>query len=158
MATLLNTVLWLASVACLWGYFYRVVLRRPFAMVAKHLGVVLGLHMLLSLLAIGLSSLDLTTLPRPQHPPLWLKSVLTVFVKLYLTVLLVFLLNFMTAFAKQMMAKIILFHQTHNAHNLHKQPLRGLIQHQAHIVAFYQGLFMLGGAMMLWAAWFKTVI
>ncbi len=158
MATLLNTVLWLASVACLWGYFYRVVLRRPFAMVAKHLGVVLGLHMLLSLLAIGLSSLDLTTLPRPQHPPLWLKSVFTVFVKLYLAVLLVFLLNFMTAFAKQMMAKIILFHQTHNAHNLHKQPLRGLIQHQAHIVAFYQGLFMLGGAMMLWAAWFKTVI
>ena len=111
MATLLNTVLWLASVACLWGYFYRVVLRRPLATVAKHLGVVLGLHMLLSLLAIGLSSLDLTALPRPQHPPVWLKPVFTVFVKLYLTVLLVFLLNFMAAIAKQMVAKIILFHQ-----------------------------------------------
>ena len=158
MATLLNTVLWLASVACLWGYFYRVVLRRPLATVAKHLGVVLGLHMLLSLLAIGLSSLDLTALPRPQHPPLWLKSVFTVFVKLYLTVLLVFLLNFMAAFAKQMVAKIILFHQTHNAHNLHKQPLRGLMQYQTRTVALYQGLFMLGEAMMLWAAWFKTVI
>ena len=158
MATLLNTVLWLASVACLWGYFYRVVLRRPLATVGKHLGVVLGLHMFLSLLAIALSSMDLTALPRPQYPPLWLKPVFTVFVKLYLTVLLVFLLNFMAAFAKHMVAKIILFQQTHNAHNLHKQPLRGLIRHQARIVAVYQGLFMLGGAMMLWAAWFKTEI
>ena len=158
MTILLNTVLWLAAVACLWGYFYRVVLRRPFAMVAKHLGMVLGLHMFLSLLAIALSSMDLTALPRPQQPPLWLKPVFTVFVKLYLTVLLVFLLNFMAAFAKHMVAKIILFHQTHNAHNLHKQPLRGLMQYQTRTVALYQGLFMLGGAMMLWAAWFKSVI
>ena len=78
--------------------------------------------------------------------------------KRLLMILLVFLLNFMAAFAKHMVAKIIQFHQTHNAHNLHKQPLRGLIRHQARIVAVYQGLFMLGGAMMLWAAWFKTEI
>ena len=100
METVLNTTLWLASVAALWTYCYRVVLRQPFATVAKHFGMVLILHLLLGVLATGLSLLDWSNMVRPQQPPLWLKSAFTLFLKGYITLLTVFTLNFAAAFAK----------------------------------------------------------
>ncbi|UOO87797.1 hypothetical protein LVJ82_09850 [Vitreoscilla massiliensis] len=156
METALNTVLWLVSVAAMWVYCYRVVLRQPFVTVAKHFGMVLILHLLLGVLATGLSLLDWSNLVRPQTPPLWLQAAFTLFIKGYITLLVVFTLNFAAAFATQMVNKIVAFHQTHNAANLHRQPLRALIQYQHRIIVVYQALFMLGGVGMLWAVWFKT--
>ena len=158
MANVLNTVLWLASVAAMWAYCYRVVWRQPFVTVAKHFGMVLILHVLLGVLATGLSLLDWSNMARPQQPPLWLESAFTLFIKGYLTLLVVFTLNFAAAFAKQMVSKIIAFHQHHNAHHLHRQPLRALIVHQHRVIAVYQALFMLGGVGILWAVWFKTAL
>ena len=151
MALLLNTLMWMLSVLVLCGYFYRVVLQRPFATVAKHFGIVMVVHLVLS-------QLDWTGMARPQSAPMGLKWALMLFTKLYMALLVVALINFVAAFAKKMVERVVSFHQEHNAPNVHRQPIQGLIRHQKHIVIGYQSVFVLGGVMMLWAVWFRMLM
>ncbi|CCJ77521.1 hypothetical protein BN135_2585 [Cronobacter muytjensii 530] len=52
-------------------------------------------------------------------------------------------------------AKMTDFHEKHNAANLHRQPLRFYLRHQAGIVSAYQCFFIAGGVFMLWAVCFR---
>ena len=158
MTLLLNTLMWVLSVLDLCGYFYRVVLQRPFATVAKHFGIVMVMHLVLNGLALVLSQLDWTGMARPQSAPMGLKWALMLFTKLYMALLVVALINFAAAFAKKMVERVVSFHQEHNAQNVHKQPIQGLIRHQKRIVIGYQAVFVLGGVMMLWAVWFRMLV
>ena len=158
MALLLNTLMWMLSVLALCGYFYRVVLQRPFATVAKHFGIVMVVHLVLNGLALILSQLDWSGMARPQSAPMGLKWALMLFTKLYMALLVVALINFAAAFAKKMVGRVVSFHQEHNAQNVHRQPIQGLIRHQKRIVIGYQAVFVLGGVMMLWAVWFRMLV
>ena len=158
MTLLLNTLMWMLSVLALCGYFYRVVLQRPFATVAKHFGIVMVVHLVLNGLALILSQLDWSGVARPQSVPTGLKWALMLFTKLYMALLVVALINFVAAFAKKMVERVVSFHQVHNAQNVHRQPIQGLIRHQKHIVIGYQSVFVLGGVMMLWAVWFRMLM
>ena len=158
MALILNTLMWLLSVLALGGYFYRVVLQRPFATVAKHFGIVMVVHVVLNGLALVLSQLDWSGMARPQSAPMGMKWALMLFTKLYMALLVVALIGFAAAFAKKMVERVAGFHQQHNAQNVHRQPIHGLIRHQKRIVVGYQALFVLGGVMMLWAVWFRMLV
>ena len=95
---------------------------------------------------------------RPQSAPMGLKWALMLFTKLYMALLVVALINFAAAFAKKMVERVVSFHQEHNAQNVHRQPIQGLIRHQKRIVIGYQAVFVLGGVMMLWAVWFRMLV
>ncbi|OZI56323.1 hypothetical protein [Bordetella genomosp. 4] len=150
-----KTLMWGTSSVLLLAYFFGVTLRKPFKTVAVHFLMVLAVHVVLSAAAIlltkhgqGIKSLGLRGSPG-------VAAALLLGIKLYMAVLMIFLLNFFAALAQRGVSAMAKFHTTHNAANLDRQPVRGFLRHQQPIVRGYQALFMTGGVFMLWALWFR---
>ena len=155
----LHTVLWLMSVAALLWYFVHITLARPLKVVFKHFGVVLAVHIGLNILALVLSALLKQQAPLSFNGSpstrMFLVVAMQLWVQLYVAVLVISMSNVAAAFSQYMVKKTVAFHQQYNSDNVHRQPVRGLIRFERHIVWFYQGAFMLGGVFMLWAVWFR---
>ncbi|EOU9562049.1 hypothetical protein ACOJCY_003157 [Cronobacter dublinensis] len=143
-----NILMWLVSSALLLTYFWRVTLRKPFKTVGKHFLILLGMHLALSVGAMALRQAG-HFLPGEYRP------VGLLLIKCYMLAVVIVLVNFFAALSARGAAKMTDFHAHHNAANLHRQPLRFYLRHQAKIVAGYQGFFIIGGIFMLWAACFR---
>lgn len=152
---LVKTLMWGASLVLLLAYFFGVTLRKPFKTVAMHFLMVLAVHVVLSAVAILLTKHGQSIKFSGQQGSPGLAAALLLGVKLYMAVLMIFLLNFFAALAQKGVSSMAQFHTTHNAANLDRQPVRGFLRHQRPIVRGYQALFMVGGVFMLWALWFR---
>lgn len=155
MDILLKTLMWMTSSALLLAYFFGVTLRKPFKTVARHFLIVLVAHVVLSAAAILLTKYGggIKSFGRSNHPGL--AAALHHGIKLYMMVLMIFVLNFFAALAQRGVTAMAKFHIAHNAANLDRQPVQGFLRHQLPIVRGYQSLFMIGGVFMLWALWFR---
>ncbi len=77
------------------------------------------------------------------------------FIKGYMAVIVVLMVNFFAALVERGVAKMAGFHEKYNAANLHRQPLRAFMRHQSAVVWGYRVLLLTGGIYMLWAMCFR---
>lgn len=143
-----NILMWLISSALLLAYFWRVTLRKPFKTVGKHFLILLGVHLALSVGAMSLRQSG-------HFIPGEYRSAGILLIKGYMLAIVIVLVNFFAALSARGAAKMTDFHEKHNAANLHRQPLRFYLRHQAGIVSAYQCFFIAGGVFMLWAVCFR---
>ncbi len=143
-----NLLIWLISSALLLAYFWFVTLRKPFKTVGKHFLILLGVHLALSITAIQLKKSGHFLPAEYRTAGLW-------FIKGYMAVIVVLMVNFFAALAERGVAKMAGFHERYNAPNLHRQPLRAFLRHQSAVVWGYRVLLLAGGIYMLWAMCFR---
>ncbi|XCW74639.1 hypothetical protein ABZS17G119_02759 [Kosakonia cowanii] len=82
-------------------------------------------------------------------------SVMTILLKSYMALMVIMALSFFIALAGKGAEKMTQFHTTHNAANLHRNPLKFYLRNQSAIVNVYRGFFLIAGVYMLWAMWFR---
>nr|WP_226991949.1 hypothetical protein [Cronobacter condimenti] len=140
--------MWLISSALLLTYFRYVTLRKPFKTVGKHFLILLGVHLALSIAAIELKKAGYSLSGEYRAAGL-------MFIKTYMAVVCLFMVNFFAALSMKGAEKMTAFHEKHNAANLHRQPLRFYLRHQLTLVRGYQFCFIAGGIYMLWALYFR---
>ena len=84
------------------------------------------------------------------QPPIWFGNRLF---QLIFTCAALALLSLMTALFSTMMEAMIRFHETHNAPNLHRFPLRFVIRNRALLEQGFTGLWWLGSMLIFYGIW-----
>lgn len=150
---IINTVMWLASTAALFAWVFKVTLKNTFKTNAKYFGIFIVVHLALNIGAMVLSKHGVVLVK--HHASAMTVAAMTILLKSYMVLMAIMALSFFIALAGKGAEKMTQFHTTHNAANLHRNPLKFYLRNQSGIVNVYRGFFLIGGVYMLWAMWFR---
>ncbi|MEJ5065564.1 hypothetical protein WH279_18995 [Erwinia sp. MYb375] len=150
---ILNSMMWLASTLLFFAWIFGITLKNPFRTNAKHFVILLVVHLTLSFAAIALKKHGVVVLHKGDSP--WLRLSLGLLVKSYMVLVMIMMTSFMIALASRGAQQMKHFHKTHNAANLHRNPLKFYLRQENAIVWVYRLLFLAGGVYILWAIWFR---
>ncbi|WLI78486.1 hypothetical protein Q5705_08095 [Kosakonia sp. H02] len=148
-----NTAMWLVSSAAFFAWIFCVTLKKTFRTNAKYFGMLIVVHLSLSITAIALKKHGIVVLHKDSAP--WLRTYIGLFLKSYMALVMMMLTSFFIALVSKGAPKMTHFHKTYNAANLHRNPLKFYLRRESGIVWGYRLFVMMGGVYVLWAIWFK---
>lgn len=76
------------------------------------------------------------------------------FLKAYLSLVVLILINIFIALSNIMISGIVGFHEEHNVPNIKKQPVKFAVKNKKPITNIYKYFFIIGGCVMLFIIWF----
>ncbi|WP_342321365.1 hypothetical protein AAEY27_14615 [Kosakonia sp. BYX6] len=150
---ILDTVMWLVSSVVFFAWIFGVTLKNTFATNAKHFGILIAVHLVLSFAAIALKKQGVVVVHKDTS--LWVIKSVGMALKGYMAVLMIMMTSFFIALVSKGAQKMTHFHETYNAANLHRNPLKFYLRRESAIIWGYRLFFMIGGVYVLWAIWFK---
>lgn len=149
----MNIIMWMLSSVAFFAWIFGITLKNPFSTNAKHFGLLIVVHLVLSIAAIELKKRGVVILRHEDS--LWLREGIALAVKSYMALVLIVMSSFMIALTGRGAQQMTHFHKTHNAANLHRNPLKFYLRQEPAIAWGYRLFFLVGGVYVLWAIWFR---
>lgn len=149
----MNIIMWMLSSVAFFAWIFGITLKNPFSTHAKHFGLLIVVHLVLSIAAIELKKRGVVILRHEDS--LWLRESIALALKSYMALVLIVMSSFMIALTGKGAQQMTHFHKTYNAANLHRNPLKFYLRQEPAIVWGYRLFFLVGGVYVLWAIWFR---